>query len=340
VSRATQWIEQAAALFTFALVVVACSSSGSSDAGAAGSAASRAGNAGTDGAAGSTAGAGQGDASKLVGTFQVKLTGTSGDPSAGTAVIGKVYDGPTPETIIWENPRVDGACTLTTPRVPFCSTPCGGSAACIEDDTCLSYPTARSVGRVTVTGLGDSPFTMTSIANTYQPPAGLTLGFPPFAEGAPVTFSASGDYFEAFSLAGSGIAPLVLTSTVLALKSGVSLPLTWTPGLAKGSTVHVKLDISHHGGSKGQIVCDGDDSGSLTVTAALITELVGLGAAGYPTVIVTRHTVSSAVISAGRVDLEIASVVEQAVSVDGLTSCTDDADCASGQTCQADLSCK
>jgi len=332
--------EGATALALFALALAACSSTVSSDIGAAGSGGSAAGATGNAAGAGGVAGASQGDAKQLVGSFQVKLTGASGEASATTAVVGKVYDGPTPETIVWENPQVDGACTLTTPRVPFCSTPCGGSAACVEDDTCLSYPTAHSVGSVTVSGLGDSPFTMTPIANTYQPPAGITLAFPPFAEGAPVSVSAAGDYFPAFTLTGTGIAPLVLTSTTLALKSGVALPLTWIPGLAGNSKIHVKLDISHHGGSKGQIVCDSDDSGSLTVTATLITKLLGLGVAGYPTVIVTRHAVGSSVISAGRVDLEIASTVEQSVSVDGLTSCTEDSDCPSSETCQTDLSCK
>jgi hypothetical protein len=254
-------------------------------------------------------------------------------------VLGKVYDGPTPDTIIWEKPQVDGACTLTTPRVPFCSTPCGGSAACVEDDTCLAYPTARGVGNVTVSGLG-ATFTMMPIANTYQPPAGVTLAYPPFSEGDAVSFSAAGDYFPVFSLTSQGIAPLALTSTSLLLKSGTPLALAWTPGAAGNATIHVKLDISHHGGTKGQIECDGADNGSLTVSAALITKLVGLGVAGYPSVIVTRHAVGSTVISAGSVDLEIASVVEQSVSVDGLTSCTDDAGCPTGETCQTDLSCK
>lgn len=332
--------EGATALALFALALGACSSTAASDAGVAGSGGSAAGASGNAAGTGGVAGADQGDPSQLVGSFQVKLTGASGATSAATAVVGKVYDGPTPDTIIWENPQVDGACTLTTPRVPFCSSPCGGSAACIEDDTCLAYPTAHSVGGVTVSGLGDAPFTMTPIANTYQPPAGTALGFPPFTEGAPVKFSAAGDYFPAFSLVSKGIAPLVLTSTALALKSGFALPLTWTPGLAGNSTIHVKLDISHHGGSKGQILCDSDDTGSLTVGATLITKLVGLGVAGFPSVIVTRHVTGSSVLSAGRVDLEIASVVEQSVSVEGLLSCTTDSDCPSGESCQADLSCK
>jgi hypothetical protein len=304
----------------------------------------------SDGAgAGGTAGnngsgaAGQGDRSQLVGAFQVKVTPASGDIAASTQVVGKVYDGPTPVTVVWENPQIDGPCTLTTPRVPFCSTPCGGSSACVEDDTCQAYASARSVGAVTVTGVkttdGDSSFVMTAVANTYQAPSSVSLAYPPFAAGDAVRVSAAGDYFPAFTLTSTGVAPLALTSGALALRTGQPLALTWTKSATGNATVHVKLDISHHGGTKGQIECDADDSGSLTIKAPLITTLLGLGAAGYPTIIVSRHAIGSALISAGRVDLDVSSVAEQGVSVEGLTSCTEDSDCASGETCQSDLSC-
>ncbi|HVW27829.1 MAG TPA: hypothetical protein VHC69_20830 [Polyangiaceae bacterium] len=283
-------------------------------------------------------------ANTLVGTFQVKLTGAVDGSPATTAVIGKVYDGPTPGTIIWENPQTDGDCTLTTPRVPFCNTPCGGSAACVADDTCEAYPTAHDVGAVMVSGLrttgGASSFTMTAISNAYQPPAGTTLAYPPFSEGDAVSFVASGGALPGFTLNATGIAPLVLTSTSIELKSGDPVNLTWTPGASANGSINVKLDISHHGGTKGQILCDTKDTGSLTISAALVKKLIGLGVAGYPSVIVTRHSDGSAVISAGRVDLIVSSVVEQAITVEGLTSCTADSDCPSGKTCQTDLSCE
>jgi len=298
---------------------------------------------GNDGAAAASR-SGTGDPDVLVGTFQVKLTPTTSSTAATTAVVGKVFDGPTPSIVVWEKPQQEGDCVLTTPRVPYCSTPCGGSAACAEDDTCLDYPTARGVGVVTVDGLhtssGAKRFTMKPVANAYQPPAGTALAYPPFDEGEAVTFTAAGDYFSGFELLSTGVAPLVLTSTELALKRDAPLTLTWEPGGSSAASIHVKLDISHHGGTKGQILCDAQDSGELTVSEALITRLIDLGVAGYPSVIVTRHATGSAVIAAGRVDLDIASVVEQSISVEGLVSCAADRDCADGQTCQPDLTCE
>lgn len=325
------WSARLAIVLAVGLVLAGCASSDSS------------GSKQTAASADDAGGTGEaGDPSILVGTFQVKLTPATSHAAAATAVVGKVYDGATPSTTIWEKPQVDGDCTLTTPRVPYCTTPCG-SAACVEDDTCIAYPAARSVGTVTVEGLhttaGDTKFQMVPIANGYQPPAGTVLEYPPFDEGDAVVFTSAGDHFSGFSLTSSGIAPLVLTSPTLELKSGSALSLTWEPGSLSTASIHVKLDISHHGGTKGQILCDTSDTGALTISAELVTRLLDLGVAGYPSIVVTRHTTGSVVIAAGRVDLDVSSAVEQSVEVPGIVSCARDAECPQGQACQSDLTC-
>lgn len=292
-----------------------------------------------------------GDPSVLAGTFQVRLVrpvaATGGNPemAGSTAVVGKVYDGPTLSQIIWEEAAKEGACRLSTPRVPFCSQSCGGSAACVEDDTCHDYPVARSAGRVKVRGLqtesGEAEFTMAPVVNNYQPPAGVKLRYPAFAPGDEIAFEASGDYFGAFTLKASGISPLVLLNDTITLEPGQPVKLTWTPPDAAGtSTIHVKLDISHHGGTKGMIECDTDDTGSLDLPGPLLTKLTDLGVAGFPTIVVTRSAVGFATIAPGRVDLIVSSDVEHAVEVPGLTSCSDEQDCPGGQTCQDDLTCR
>ncbi len=300
------------------------------------------------GTTGDTGGEQSGD---LVGTFRVELVSpqaaTADSPATPgkTTVLGKIYDGVYPAQIIWEEGTKVGDCQLLTPRVPFCNTPCGGSAVCVEDDTCQDYPLSGSAGTVTVKGLktedGKSEFTMEPIANNYQAPATAALSYPAFAEGDTISMTASGDKFGAFKLSGRGIAPLAVTTKSFALAVDQPLTLTWTPAAEPTrSTLHVKLDISHHGGSKGMISCDTADSGSLEIGGALITELLGLGVAGFPTIIVTRQAVGSATIAEGRIDLLLASSLEYAVQIDGLTSCTDDVDCSDGQTCQSDLTCQ
>jgi hypothetical protein len=105
------------------------------------------------------------------------------------------------------------------------------------------------------------------------------------------------------------------------------------------TSVHVKLDISHHGGSKGEIACDVDDKGALTIASELISALLDLGVAGFPTVRVTRHLEGEAKIPAGRVQLIVSSLAEEAVVVPGLVSCAGADDCPEGKTCLGDLTC-
>jgi hypothetical protein len=285
-------------------------------------------------------------ATQVVGTFTISLVAPSANDSSGhTSLVGKVYDGPTPAQVVWETASESGDCQLSKPRVPFCSTPCGGSAACVEDDQCQDYPTAHSVGTVQVSGVkttsGANDFSLDPVANTYQPSGAVALRFPAFAEGDAIRLAAKGGDFSAFTLSAKGVAPLELAQRDLTLARNTALQLSWTAaGASAASRIHVKLDISHHGGSKGMIECDADDDGSLEIASELITSLLDLGAAGYPTIIVTRHSGGSAQIAPGTVNLLISSSVEQAVSVPGLASCNDDTDCPTGKTCQSDLSCK
>ncbi|XYH96639.1 hypothetical protein ACMHYB_54175 [Sorangium sp. So ce1128] len=289
-----------------------------------------------------------GDPARLIGAFQVRSlpdAPAGGEATGSTSVIGKIYDGPTPSQVVWEVQAEEGSCQLLTPRVPFCNQPCGGSAVCVEDDTCQPYPTAHSAGAVTATGLnlesGEASLVMTPTANNYQPPAGAKLRYPPADEGQPVRFEASGDYFGAFTLEARGVSPLDLLNDAIELEPDQAVQLEWTPpGQADISTIHVKLDISHHGGTKGMIECAADDTGSLELPASLVTQLLDLGVAGFPTIIVTRRSVGSTTIAPGRVDLVISSQIEQAVVIAGLVSCSDTSECPEGQTCQDDLTCK
>lgn len=292
-----------------------------------------------------------GNVGELLGSFTVQLVAprleTDGTTTPGfTSVLGKVYDGVQPETVIWETEASEAGCTLATPRVPFCSVGCGSTAACVADETCQPYPTSQSVGAATLAGVhtaaDDTTIELSAVANTYQPPAGVTLAYPGFAEGDAVTVAASGSAFtSAFTVGARGVSSLELVgSAAIALVAGQPLALAWTAPGAGDSTVHVKLDISHHGGSKGKVECDVGDTGSLALPAAMVDRLLELGAAGFPTVIVTRSTVGHAAAASGHVDLVVSSQVEVPIGVPGIESCTDDTDCTAPETCQSDLTCK
>lgn len=292
----------------------------------------------------SSNGNGQPESEDLVGSFQVSLSFTISGQGY-TSVVGKVFDGPTPNPVILEEAAKDGDCTLFTPRVPFCEEPCGGTALCVEDDLCQPYPNAVSAGTVHVQGLlttnGETSFSMDPIANNYQPTGGIVLEYPAFSEGDEITFDAEGEgEVPAFTLNARGIAPLELLGETIELLDGQAVNLTWTPpGQSDIGRVKVKLDISHHGGSKGQIKCDTEDDGSLELSGAMLDQLKALGVAGFPTIVIWRETSGSAKIPAGRVELVIDSRIEKEVVIPGVISCWEDTDCPDGMTCQADQQC-
>jgi len=286
-----------------------------------------------------------GDDSELLGTFKIEVTADESGPTTGTtSVLGKISDGETPSIVAWVEAAHEGACRLEKPRAPFCSPACG-AVVCVEDNVCKAYPTALSVGTVTLSGValsgGETSLTLKETAKAYQAPPGTTFAYPPFMEGDEVRVSASGGELVAFELAASGVAPFWLTDDTLNLETGKPLELHWTAAAdPSASSVHLKLDISHHGGSKGMIECDADDNGALTVPASLVSQLLDLGVAGFPTVVVTRSVNVQKGTGSGKVALLIASGTERAVTVPGLSSCTGTEQCPSGQTCQADLTCK
>jgi hypothetical protein len=278
-----------------------------------------------------------GTGTDLIGSFQLKLAATG-----TTSILGKVSSGPTPAALAWEEIATSGDCTLAKPVVPFCDPGCG-SDVCVSDGVCQAHPEARNAGDVRVSGLqtvdGPIEFSLIKVSSAYQAPPTVALSFPPFAEGETVRFSADGGDLPAFTLEANGIAPLIVTSSALAIAAGQALSLSWQPAAdPASSTLHVELDISHHGGTKGMISCEATDDGSLSIDSALVDQLVDLGVAGFPTVILSRRAVGSTLITPGRIDLVIASDVELAIEVPGVVSCNMDEECPSG-TCQTDLTC-
>src|SRR6185369_3444353 len=78
------------------------------------------------------------------GSFLVSLVEPTAITKGFTSVLGGIYTGPTPGSVIWEAGAQSGACRIFTPRVPFCETPCGSEAMCVEDNKCQDYP--KSLG--------------------------------------------------------------------------------------------------------------------------------------------------------------------------------------------------
>ncbi|HEX2876921.1 MAG TPA: hypothetical protein VHP33_36965 [Polyangiaceae bacterium] len=280
--------------------------------------------AGSTSAGSGTAGSASG-ATDLRGSVVVTLNDAVGDGADYSSLIGRFFSGPTPDPFPLKHDTTDGDCELKVPLLPFCNEPCSPDV-CTGDDQCTPYPAPVAVGDIAVNGLGDAlSLAPATTMIVYQSPS---LAYPPCEAGAKVTASADG-----FALEAECIAPLEVTGPEpLPVKTGEVVHVTWKPAASGAkSRIRIGLDISHHGGKKGQIDCEVPDTGSFDIPAPLVTKLIGLGLAGFPTINVNRVSLGVDAKNA-EVSLLLSSSVTRPVDT-GVKSCLDDAECDDGQTC-------
>lgn len=286
-----------------------------------------------------------------VGLFTVLISPPEAtDTGEGLAAFqGAVRDGPPLELTAWTVLEEDADCTLLEPSIPFCDPACGSGSACVPGDECQEHPQPKSIGSVTLTGLelesGESEFSLTPLKPNfnYLPGASVRLVYPPVAEGAEIQLASEGGDYSPVTIQAKGIAPLEVETTgdSIPISSDAPLILSWTPAGSDGdSKILIEMDISHHGGQKGQLECETADDGSLEISQSLVAGLIELGYAGFPTIRITRKSIGGANIEAGRVVFEIISDLELPLDIDGLVSCTEAGDCDSGQMCGTDRVCR
>jgi hypothetical protein len=295
----------------------------------------------TGGAQNAGAGAGNGGSTsagtpsvpaEVRGSVVVSLNAPVGDGAGYSTVIGRFFAGQTPDPFPLELDSAEAGCELKVPVLPFCDDPCTPDV-CTADDVCTPYPAPVEVGTLAVSGLGD-PLSLSPATSmvVYQSPS---LPYPPCEEGTKVTVASSSLALEA-----ECITPLELTGAdPLPVMTGEVVRVSWVPAATgAASRIRIGLDVSHHGGKKGQIDCDVPDTGSFDIPEPLVTKLIGLGLAGYPTINVNRVSLGVDAKNA-EVSLLLSSSVTRPVDT-GVKSCQDDLECDDGQTCSMVGICK
>lgn len=264
------------------------------------------------------------------GTFEVHYMRTSSIADVG----GVMRDGPVAELVVWDKKKTEGACSLYQPRTPFCE-PCPSGQVCVEDNVCRAQPTGQSVGDVTLTGLNSAtkPLPLKFVGGNYS--NAETIALPACTVGETIGLSATGDgAYPAFTIQTKCVAPLEMSiSSSVMLESGKAFTLTWTPGTVADARITAEFDLSHHGGSKGQVRCETGDTGSLTVAGTLIKNLVDLGVTGFPWLTVVRVAKGTTPVGSGQAQLLVYSDEKFDLELPGLKSCETSADCTSPQTC-------
>jgi len=245
----------------------------------------------------------------------------------------------------------EGDCRLLRRVNPFCDPPCAGGDVCGQDGDCHPFPLNVSAGPVEIAGTladpGGGPVTIAPNATGGYAKTDVPL--PLFEPGASVSLTAPGDVAPAFALHAVGVADLELPDETLTMTKGAPLTITWTAAQeppAGAARIYFTINVDQHGNSPATLACDVADTGSYTVPASLITQLVDLGVSGFSTFDVYRRTVDSASLDmsgwgqpgglagdTGCVELRVMSYAPGKVLVEGHVPCTKDLDCPDGQTC-------
>jgi len=267
-----------------------------------------------------------------VGSFEMTLKETF------TSVQGTVTNGVRPSDVS-EVTSTEGTCKLLQPKTLFCDPMCGSGETCNDDGTCVVLPSNQSVGVVSVTGL-TAEVSMEARSPVFYYNHVGDLPHPAFQAGDEVMLSAAAEDIGPFSITTTGISALTLTTENMRLERDAPGVLDWEASTAHDSTkIEIELNIANHGGTPAKVRCLSDDSGHFEIPASMVNALLDLGFSGFPSVSLTRAASNVATTDYGCVEFRAQSTTVLSVNIDGLISCSDNSDCPTDQTCQADLTC-
>lgn len=246
-----------------------------------------------------------------------------------TAFSGAVADGVVPITVLEPVGEADG-CVLLRRNNPFCDPPCQPGTTCDFSGECIPYPVNHDVGVVEVTGLLQE-VSVTPVEPTFDY-FDTSLMHPAYAPDAAIELKAPGGDYSPFTLRGSGVAMIEPASDALELRNEQAIDIAWTPAGGAGK-IRVELNIDQHGNTPVRLVCEAEDTGALTIPASLISQLIGFGISGFPSVQYYRQTVDSVALEPGCVEFVVESHRQTLLSVEGHIPCDMPGDCPDGQVC-------
>jgi hypothetical protein len=275
-------------------------------------------------------------AEQRVGSFTIGLT------EQYTSVGGKVFDAVAPRDVPVAVAS-EGPCTLFAAPVMQCNPACDVSTqVCGEQNQCLPQPAARDLGKVTVRGLlVPLELEPNRVTKAYANPASARLPQPGFEPGANLRLSSSGGDYPPIDLRAWGVSLLEGVTNPIVVRPGQGVELSWQPPADPGpARVHLNLNINHHGSTSSWIECDVEDVGMAVIPVALIDPLLERGRSGFPTLTVTRRSVSSTRIEPGCIELAVSSERVSDVELDDFQSCGSLAECSAGQVCGPEFFCQ
>lgn len=228
-----------------------------------------------------------------------------------SAVTGSVREAVIPNAVL-ELVYEEGDCRLLRRLNPTCDPSCKPGETCNSNMECIPFPTNRDVGTVTTAGLTtDVSIEPNKINFNYE---NTDVDHPPFEPGHAIQLTAAGAELEGFTLRGFGVEPIVADNQDWVMMAGQPLEITWT-GADGPWQIHVTLNIDQHGLSPVTMFCDLDDTGSGTIAASLVDQLIDEGFSGFASANLFRRTVDSVEIDPGCVQLATYSHLTPSLSL-------------------------
>jgi len=232
----------------------------------------------------------------FVGRFEV-----FNDPM-GSWVTGVVHDVVSAYDLILQSKETEGPCTLWMGLNPnFCDPQCISGEECHEDGICHPAPQRQSIGVVTLDGLKEPLEIEANVSLEYK---FWNFTGAPYEVGSDITLTASGDVIEGFSATGIGVPPLVINDLEWVVSPGQALTLEWEP-IEGPWEIWFQLSVDQHGLTPVTLKCTLEDTGSHTVSAAMMDLLITYGASGAAKGRIHRRTIDSAQVAEGCVELEV-----------------------------------
>jgi hypothetical protein len=267
---------------------------------------------------------------QLSGGFALTLAGDTAD----TGFSGMIVSGAVATPPDWILARKPNGCVLNQSH-PTCVPACAEALICSQQLSCVAAPTPESVGKIHVTGLGSSELVLTAAHGFYALAADAMLPDPPCAPGDTIEIQTEAGRFPSFTLTTDCIAPVSFNGSIKYIKNS-PLKVSWTTSSPPAGRIKLQIDLGAP--SRGRIVCDLDDTGSIAVAADLIPLLIKLGASGTPTVTLTRIATGRALMGEpSQVLFTAQQTVQTTFDIAGV-SCAVNSDCAS-RSCQSNGIC-
>ena len=237
---------------------------------------------------------------KRVGRFEILE-----DALYGSSVAGNVADRIDALQILVAQ-QTEGACTLWQRKAAACTPSCTGTQQCVRDQGCKAFPAPLSTGAVAVTGL---------VKPVSMQPKGANLDYfytdfdaAPAVVGSHLQLTSGGAAAAALSLQGIGVPAIELINPNWTVTKGKPLAVQWKAQSGPWQ-IRLALNVDQHGLSPVTVVCDGPDTGTLTLSSGLVTALLNFGVSGAATATVERRTADQQNVAQGCVELVVASRV-------------------------------